>query len=725
MGQPQFNVESLLISLENSIIEIQEDQSCDFIYDEIAAIGAQAQSLARYQQERFYQEENLKYGEYITLYTSYLNDPDFAAYEDLLVTSIFNWQTAAISNQTQVKYFSSYEDQSAAINSADTINKILMMLNSSSECFESNKDRLTKLLGSSLQLASYFASPATAVGLSVGGYLTESISRFFRDRRFVKSLRKIDETRLGEALTCVSEAFTTQYCQSQDNYKILDLPYDNETPGFHEFDGVNLIENNLNKDLRQWLRKVNAGGPITNSGNLVTKSKPIDQIDFVEKKFRNFLAISGEREEDVIKTANSGDTAAFQALFTKLIKDYSNIFVPDCMFNCPNNNGVNNPFEEAGINAKLLKFQIIEPSVTDLPNCNGLECDLNSWIAQVNNDDNPQNNITVDLALYKTCIERINRLVDDTLTRLRINKLNVVSKDPFVDLNSIDEPVFPNSRTARETLREISRIGNRVLSFLESLEENSEIQEWKKSTYRNWATEVRETTKLTNEILQMVATREDGVDLYLTEGCTLPEGFQGREEDLTRDEKATFIISCIIKLLYLDSEDVQWYFNRVQNIVSHELEAKKATGSFSNDIELLFTLSGKNILDSILGTYKADTPKYRIKRQISDAQDKLMDAYGVYYQTFSKRIYQALKDTESAEGRLDLCFYALSFPEESRDRTFSKIQSICENSIFTGSYKENQMSWKEVSQLSDSERMCSIYRFDQKELLLDNRQSNL
>lgn len=727
-----FEVESLIISFERSIQDLRNDNSCDFIYDELETLALETEALTRYQQNRFYRREILENEEYISLFTGYLNDPSFALYESTLVNSIFERQTAVINASSEFSYYSDLEDKSAALKSANTLNSVLSKFNKSTMCFDSNKNRITDLVGSGLALASYFTSPATAIGLAAGNILTESFNNFFRDRKFVQSLKKLEEARLNEALNCVSEAFTNQYCKSADTLKILELTTEDEESD-HEFDGVNLIENHINRDLKTWLRNINAGGEITNSGNFVTKNKPVEQIDFTEKKRRQLQARVGQRRNDIERAFNSGNPEIYIPVFAAAIDNYASLIVQNCQFGGCSSNGIANPFEEkAGLDGGIYKFQIINPKQLETPTCPGSSfgCDIPQYIKSLNENDNPDDDINLDLNFYRICVDRIFNLIDDVLDQLREDKLQVLNKNSYSILNSADLPSQPESMTALDTLYEIKRIGTRVASFLEQQDDNPDISEKDKKTYRNRAKEVRDTTELTNEIILMLDSRGPGAELYITDACLRLDDVKDEYHpqnlalvtSLNTTEKSKKIIDCIIRILNIDSDESNFYFESVENIVKYELDTKKRLGQFSEDAVTLFNLSGTNIVDSILRTYRPGTPKYRIEKNIRSSQKKLLKAYREFYDFYDKEFADVIREADNNEEKMDICFNAISFPQDTRNRVFERrIMKYCEGVVFEGNHgNENRMLWNEYLNKPDSERMCSIYRFDQKELLLDN-----
>ena len=144
---------------------------------------------------------------------------------------------------------------------------------------------ISNLVSNGLLTTASFAMPGTGLALASGGVLIHSINNFLNEYKFNSASRDFDEITMPTAIRCLSQAITSNYCQSDENIELIDTYLNDVENDEDNLEGIELLTRHLGQ-LNTWLREVFAGSAITSEGDLANRERPILQSELLEKVLR-------------------------------------------------------------------------------------------------------------------------------------------------------------------------------------------------------------------------------------------------------------------------------------------------------------------------------------------------------------------------------------------------------------------------------------------------------
>lgn len=704
--------------LSRTIEEVRNQNECQSLFQNLNSLQDLSNRLSSYQTQRQENQSNLELRERLTRLTSLANDPFYSNIQTTILDEILNTQIDLVGSNVTVNYYENTRMShhgNLAYQTAIQISSFINALENSPQCYASNSNLLTRAVGQGLQLASYFVAPGSAVGLASGGVLVESFNQFFRNFRFNNRIRDIDQQKLLDSLMCASEAFTKQYCETQDSLEILDNRVQNRGTT-ERLEGIDLISNHIDFNLKDWLIRLYAGSEFTSMGNLLDRQKPQLQIDYLRERQGRVQAIINERVEDLFEVLQGTDEVRKKNQYASLVQTMAYIIYPSDCVNIRCSNGPIHPFRERGFDAEIFVYTLHDPSITTLPVCEGSTSRCQSFAEYLN--AKVQTPITISTVLNTQ--NNFNAVLDQVFAELEQERSNTNSDDPVNDLLSSYMEAGP-SYSARETLIRTYQLATRIEEYLLEVAENDNLLNlgfnFATSKYYNYAYDVRVTKELTLEVIKMMNSLNIGSPLYLNPSCELTESI----DETSLEEKAPHIVRCINKILLLDRRQSAFYFQKIRSMVRYELEARFENNEFDDNFVDILTLNQNNIVQAIIGSYPNNLSFFDIKRNMTQSQETLIGTYNEFFNTFKRAISVVLETRDNNTiGKQLMCFYALSYPQNHRDRFSRNIYNECKNIVLQGLYPENTLNFETEYTKPRKSRICALYKFDQKERLLDN-----
>ena len=746
-GVPNAQAYSLNQALQQTIEAIENDDDCKALASPLQGLSNVNFHMQNFAQIEQSQSEKIKLDQRLTYYNDILLDPEYSDLSSYIIQEIITTRTDMI-NYSQDEEF--YQDISKTgkgqtiYQALDQVNLVLSALQSSPSCVSADRGGIAQLVGGTLQVASMFLAPGSALAVSAAGVLVNSFNSFYQNYMLNKTLNQIDRINLASALSCGAEAYVSQYCEMQDTKRLVDQRFHDPTLEDKEkLQGINLIDKHLDYNLKDFLSRVRSSATAVSDGNLFDLLRPEAQIFDLRSREARFDTNYVQQRENLLR--QEGNEAQFRNLFGTVVQGLAWRMIPTCNGgNCGQDGPYPNPIQEKSpFSGRLLPYVLFNFKTEAVPNCvfgkETRQCP--NFSTFLTNGEGKPDQITMnDFIRVATNAQRI---FDDVLVALEKDFQQVNSLDPINDLNYKDVQVG-TAYSAQDTLILIYQIADRVAEYLSELaliEQTTSIETIGLplvSKYTTQANEVAETRDLTRTVLRLMNSMPDSINLELPQECenivTNKETENANQEtgrsvfksndrvmvEGSADQKAPIIVRCLVRILKQDQPSRGFYFNKVRSMVRYELEARRDQGEFDQDFIDIIAMSRMDILESLQLSYGEDISWFTIERQLDRAQFSLAKTYQSYFENFAKLIVRELKSGEvSEQNKQDLCFWSTGLDKNSK--IFEDIAEQCSGMVIVGNYgDQNKMVWDDIINEKDfSERVCSYITFEERELILD------
>ncbi len=746
------NVYQLNQRLQLAYKTIKEDPACKDLYGEINHLAQISNDLANYEIYRQTKNEKIKAEKNISLYNQLLVDPSFADQSPYLAEQIITAKKDLVSYNNDVSFYENYKNSNGekAYYVVNSIQNFLQSAANSPQCYNSSSAKLTSFVGNALQIGSAFLAPGSAVALAAGGSLINGFSSFINQHKISSKLKEIDDVNLSVALRCVTEAFTSQYCENSDALELIEV-YKTAAQESSRLEGLNIVTSHMDYSLKNWLLKLYAGGVFTTDGNLFDREKPIAQIQFVQDAERDISQEEYEKTPQIEEKFSAGvGQAELKSFYSTIVSRFANE-----MINTHGSTGFNypNPFSEAGYTAQALVYTLHNKELRSVPNCAG-DNECTSLVKYLE-----FKGVNIDRNVYRTMLANTKDIINSELNRLEIARQLTNSDDPLADI--VDSFTQTGSTyTAYKTLSKVKSIAAEIKAYLleqaEIFDSSTHDSDDLINHYWIQAVDVEETYTLSNEMIQMTKSFEKDADLYIPEVCIIPDSSDDPKEcnskdkdcspdedtgstdlrfgisanellakdksELTEKEKAPFVIRCGIKILKLDQRQSEFFFSKIRNMVKYDLQAKLENGEFDDNFEDIILLSQGDILEALKNSHPGSPALSKVRDDIQIQQNKLFQTYSEYFELFKKLYVQEIESSKNIEVERDLlCFASLSQIEKLDRKTKKKILKLCKDREIKGFYDENSVSWNDYVGEDLSEQMCAVNDYYDREKILDNK----
>ena len=314
--------------------------------------------------------------------------------------------------------------------------------------------------------------PGTGLALASGGVLIHSINNFLNEYKFNSATRDFDEITTPTAIRCLSQAITTNYCESDENLKLIDTYLSDLENDEENLDGIELLTRHLGQ-LNTWLREVFAGSAITSEGDLANRERPILQSELLEKVLRYIETYGTIRRQlfNDIQTPREKSEAIAISISNLVEIMQKPTLTPTTGGRNPwgtgNSNDLENPIFISR-DKKLLPYQLYDPSLSNIPLCNaaGAERPCSSLLEYTR-----VKGIALSMNDWNDSLSNALGVVQEVLNQVNIQRARTVSVDAFSVIVRSNRD-FNGETNALEALRKIQKNAQRIIEYLTSLDEN-------------------------------------------------------------------------------------------------------------------------------------------------------------------------------------------------------------------------------------------------------------
>jgi hypothetical protein len=696
--------QSLLSTFKGAIAQIRSKENCSGVMSDYNSLYNFEKTYTNYEIYRNYKLDKEQKERLIADYTYFLaqNQLNLSAEEiSYLQAEIFNNQASIVALDSDIIRFENMGQgfEQGASSFALSFNDLLNSINDSQECLDKSSSLYGTLIGSGLSIASLFASPANSLYLATSSSVTRSMSKFFQDVKYTKLANDADSILWPEAIRCASEAMTVNYCSAQRSINLFEKYLEDQSEDRVLFEGVDLLNYHL-KGLDEWLVQVFAGSPITSSGDLTDRDKPIAQYELLGRVNR-YLQAYKRIKDDEIKISVGDINAVHNAIYGAMVGLTGIMNKPDSLepsttegnSPCYGSNcgpAIANPIFTARTKTYLL-FELF--GFNEIPKeCNSTSGGLavcGSFIDYLNTKG-----VKLNLTDWDNAYANAQDIVAKTLKQVNVQRARTISFDP-IGLFVLARRRFNNKPNAIEGLKEAYKNGVRIKKYLikTGCEDEPEFCEdglptWLNS-YSLQIESVEETIKITSQVLDLIKEAANPRSLGLVE---LPE-VCSKSSDTTlgqlglldaRKEKAFALSTCITELLQLAERGNDIYFSKLRTMVSMELETRLAHGDFDNKMSDVLMATRDDLVDRLTRslTLGGNSSIGQVLTGLESSKDISRETINLFFEKFSKKITDVFsKNNMSSRVKSEMCFRVIPFlSDDTKSRKFiHKIYDSCKN----------------------------------------------
>ncbi len=560
-----------------------------------------------YEVYRSTRDDRLALERKMALFTTLLNDPGISAQQiEYLQSEILYAQSDLVNLQSREQRFGELSSRTArgADQTVQAVNQFFGGWSNNNACFVNRRSLVASLLSNTLLSTAAFAAPATALGLATGGLVIESLNRFLNDFRFNKLVGVVDEAQLPLALSCVTEAMTSQFCQAVETQKLIDV-YRQDLPNTineRQFAGLDLLSRHLSR-LGIWLQEIYAGSAITSEGDLVNREKPILQAILLEK-IKRYVQTYGTIRTNLFETITNPNerSSAIAIGISSLV----------AIMQTPSLNPGNDPYRSGSSEVEnpifisrstsLLPYQLLDPSITTVPVCgsSGFACEsLRAYVAF--------KGIVLTTQNWQTAVNNALDVVNTTLEIVNQERARTISVDAYTVIVAANLD-YRGETNPLQGLLKIIENGERISDYLTKIgcedrprdcDENAE----PRFTHRYYPQIInaRRTVELTEQVIFLIeeAYHPRALDLNAWPlECRSPiEPLIAVQDSI--ENKSFLVTSCISKILNLAERGNDVYFTKVRAMVSYEMEARFGRGELDQDVSELISATRGDLVQSL------------------------------------------------------------------------------------------------------------------------------
>jgi len=698
------------------LLELKEREKC---YGSASSLSNLANFEKSYTQFELYRQAKLEKQtkeRLVADYTFYLAQNQInLSVEDIafLKEEIFNNQAAIVAMDSDIVRFESmgqgFEQGSQAFLSS--FNDLLSSVDGSNQCLSKTDSLYGTLLGSGLSIASLFTSPASSLYLSMSGSVVKSVSNYLYDAKYTALLNEADSILWPEAIRCVSEAMTKNYCGALQTQNLFnDYVSDENDDDRVIFEGVDLL-NYYIKGLDEWLIQVFAGSPITSQGDLTDREKPILQAELLGRMIRYMQGYKTIKDDDLdtLNEPNLTSNAVYSSIvgLSYIMRNPETLNPTTSEGGCYSSNcnsDVQNPIFTARTQTDLL-FQLYGfneiPSDCTVDGVQTICPSLKTYLDQKGIKLNRQN--------WQTAYANGQAIVAQTLDQVNILRAKTVSFDP-VGLFVLANRNFSNKPNALKGLDAIFSNGQRVISYLNEIacEDEPEFCESGRPTWMNSYSlqieDVQETMNLTETVLALVKEASNPRPISQVE---LPAKCNhSRDQDIfividtERKEKAFVLSTCITDVLELAERGNDIYFSKIRSMVSMELEAKLKRGELSSRVEDVLRATRDDLIERLTTglSQSSNVSIGQVLTGLDSSKDITRKTMNSLRGVFEKQITTAVNDKKnSPRVRAELCFRVLPLLDKSKDsnKFIHEIYDSCKSQELSEIKGDNKLVWSD------------------------------
>ena len=584
---------------------------------------------------------------------------------------IYLSQSELISTENTIDRFNTWQSREykSANSLVTSMESFLSGWGTNPGCFQKKSSLISNLVSNGLLTTASFAMPGTGLALASGGVLIHSINNFLNEYKFNSATRDFDEITMPTAIRCLSQAITSNYCQSDENLKLIDTYLNDMENEEDNLEGIDLLTRHLGQ-LNTWLREVFAGSAITSEGDLANRERPILQSELLEKVLRyieTYGTIRRQLFNDIQTPREKSEAIAIS--ISNLVQIMQNpSLTPTTGGRNPWGTGSSNTLENPifiSRDKKLLPYQLYDPNLSNIPLCNaaGAERPCSSLLEYTR-----VKGIALNLNDWNDSLSNSLGVVQEVLNQVNIQRARTVSVDAFSVIVRSNRDL--NGETnALEALKKIGSNASRIIEYLSSLDEKKNLRHGLPEPTHKYYPQILntyKTKKLTETVISLIKeafTPDELDENKLPKECRKNE--KNAEDDIGQiDQKSFRITSCITNILKLAERGNDVYFQKLRDMVGYELDAKFKNGEFEDEVRDIIYSTRRDLVDALVQSYSEATGSMSLSEVYTGLESAKSISFKTYKSTFDffkKEIIKSLKLELSSGEKADLCFRILPF----------------------------------------------------------------
>lgn len=676
--------------------QLKDDPNCILAAQQISAMQNFQETYERYLVYGENQLERRRLQRTIAGYVTMLADPGLRPEDiEFLRGQIINAQSSLIQVRADRGRFdyliSPYAGGASKV--VDSVSGFLSTLQAHQGCYNKYPGLISSLIGNTMLGVAPFLEPTASIGMATGGILVHSVGAIIRQLSLGDILEDIQELQQSMAFQCLSESFTNEVCRQEELRHLIE-DYKKETNAQDQelnskFFGIDLQSDEL-INVDRWLTVVHAGSDITSEGDLINRNRPIKQVEFIKEVIRYLPVYQQIKRREFSRISDASRLTESMAISTELI---INIFrgptVTPSRGPGPIPNLENPIF--ASRDTGLLIFQLLNPALSAIPFCNEAgqpQRECNSLLDYVNN------NLQTDLSIsrWDEIIENATSILNDVL------QITTDERDEKIIDDAYSVLVFATrdhkgDTNALDGLKSVESYGLKVEKYLieegckgENAHHCDTVEGEKVALFTHphfgKVVDIKRTRNLNKKVMELLieglrprsvpeeffpsicrktAKPDDGDDDGDSDDKKIrsPTDFDRIEPDLNKPFRVN---SCITKILKLDDRENQFYFNKIRNIVTYELEARFKNKEMDKYTTRLIYDTEADLIDALQDAYDvAGTDRLTqdaILGGIPRSQNLLIKNLYLFGEEAEDMIMDTLESVKGDE-KDDLCFRIL------------------------------------------------------------------
>ena len=671
------NVQGLM----NVVEQLKEDSQCFGASNLVDVLNRYGRIYDEYEVYQNTKDGRKIAEEKIAYYTSLLSDPSLSETDRTLIRSdIYLAQSDLIGINTRISRFDNFSNRSAlgASQVLTSVEGLLSTISSRKGCYENKSSLVGGLLSNSLLATAAFTNPVTALGVAASSVVTGTLSVFLNNFRYNKSLDYLDEIALPTAMRCVSQALSDQYCNSLEAKKLIHTHKDDEFRSLNNFSGIRLLSKDM-VQLDHWLKEVFAGSAITSEGDLVNREIPSQQSYLLNTILR-YIQTYGTLRRDAfagIFEANKKSEAIALAISNLVIVMERPTLRPrpSFGFNSGGGNQTENPIF-LSFDKQVLPYTLYDGNLTDIPSCPTTPDQDAPPRCQNFSDFIRNRGIILTESNWLKAIDAALKIVEEALELVNIARAKTTSLDP-VGVMVRANADHRGEVNALQGLARIHEMSEHIAIYLRDLvcNEKPDQCESNKNTLRPKLTHryypqyinalsigslALSITQLVQEAYMPRSFPDQG-DLAKLCGSDQDSLYSNPESDIM--VRKNFKISrCITKLLKLAERGNDFFFQKVRDMVSYEIEARFLHNELEDEISDVVYATRDDLVETLKASFNQGDSLLSLS-DISDGFETSMkiskDSFLEFYRFFDEGVETVFKRKLTSSELKDMCFKVL------------------------------------------------------------------
>jgi hypothetical protein len=725
--------------------ELKADQDCGGSTQVASALSRYSLVYADYQTRDENVQSKSILEQKIARYTVLLSDPSIdAESKNFFRKELVSAQANLISTDGNLKHFSTFSGRESRVarDLMESVNTYVGNLSQNTQCVEKKGTKVASLVSSALLTTSAFATGGTSLALATGGVVVQTGAIYLKERKSNNVLKDVDTIETPLAIRCTSQVLTDQYCKNEETKRLLQerqSALNNNESTKSKLESLNLLAYQLT-GLSKWIEEVYSGSEINSAGDLINRSKPIEQAHLLKKITNMVQSFTSSRRSKIVATTNSVDRTTSIA---KAIDSIAEIMIAP---EGEQGQRIENPILNSRTR-ELLPFKLYRTDITKVPSvCGSGDDPCKSFTDYVAN----QKDFILTIEDFNRAIDNATIIISNTRNEVNLELAKKVTLDAYTVLVNSNR-VLSGEVNAFQGLAKIRNNADKISASLKRMGcANSPVDcETPLNQYYPQFSNVLKTKQLVESVMGLI--QESYVSGPIPE-ASIPKECKTsslaetliNKTVLGEDEvetKSFQIITCISKILKIQERGNSFLLTKVRDMVSYDLEARLKNGELGDAVTHIANTSRKDLVESILNSYKVNDSTISIDDVIlglETAQNNTTQLMETFYDFFEKDFKKSLKSTKLSAGeKKDLCLRVVPFLREDAQDLLKLSYDVCKNVSYQ-SYKNGpKISFADHVQYGSgvfkskfklkgtvASRLCFYRNYSRKNRLIDEQNTS-